>query len=256
MPGILLPILCYHHVGAKMEPMGHRGMWVSKSRFEEQIGYLSRAGYQCITLKDALTCLRGGTALRRKSVVLTFDDGYESFLQVAHPILRHFEFSATLFVVVGEVGGVSRWDRGSAAPLMDWSSIRELNRQGFEIGCHSFSHRRMGDLSEAEAIQELRTSRSILAEELGVPVMSFAYPYGAAHGAAARQVEEAGYRLACLTNRGNIHDREDCFHLKRVPVDESTDLRCFQRRLTRSYDYTCRFHRLMQKFGGRRRSAP
>ncbi len=243
----LLPILCYHHVGVSRDVGGHRRLWVSRERFGAQMAYLRQAGYRCLTLRDAWAYLRDGREAPPRTVVLTFDDGYRDFYQEAYPILSQYGFPATVFVVVQAVGGVSRWDEGPEAPLMSWQEIRELYREGMELGSHSMSHPRLTRIPLGAAKQELQKSRQLLEEQLAGAVESFAYPYGDCGPALEELVEETGYRLACSMVRGNLHTSHDLFRLKRVPVDEFTSLARFRRRLLPLYDYTCRLRRWWQR---------
>lgn len=244
---LLLPILCYHHVGVPREAEGHRRLWISRERFAAQMAYLSQAGYRCVTLRDALAYLRDGREAPPRTVVLTFDDGYHDFYQAAYPILSQYGFPATVFVVIRAVGRVSRWGEGPEALLMSWQEIQELHREGMEFGSHSLSHPRLTRIPLDAAEQELRKSRQVLEEQLGMAVHSFAYPYGDCDPSLERLVEETGYSLACSIVRGNLHAPHDRFRLKRVPVDEFTSMARFRRRLSPLYDYTCRLHRWWQK---------
>jgi peptidoglycan/xylan/chitin deacetylase (PgdA/CDA1 family) len=241
-----LPILSYHHLGAREESSGHRRLWISRERFEEQIAHLSRSGYRCVTLRDAAVHLRERRALRR-TVVLTFDDGYESFFEIAFPILLAYRFSATVFAVTGEVGGTSRWDRGSKTKLMDWPQLRELGQAGVEVASHTASHPRLTRLPAAAAKKEMEDSRDALEQRLGFAATTLAYPYGDWNDLVARWAEEARYRAACTIVRGNLHRPQGIYRLKRVPVDEFTGLERFRRRLSPIYDITCRVRRWARK---------
>ena len=249
----LLPILNYHHIGEKREPLGHRRLWTSMERFAEQLAYLAGAGYRCVTLRDAIPLLRGKGGDARRTVVLSFDDGYDNFYQHAYPLLMRHGFAATVFVVTREVGGASRWDEGYETSLMDWAKIKELHKHGVEIASHTVSHPRLTTVPIASAKQELLQSRLELEDRLGAAASSFAYPYGNQSPLMQKLVEEAGYRIACSIRRGNLHSPEEMFRLKRVPVDDFTSPRRFHRRLTPIYDLTCRWQRLYRAL--RRRKA-
>ena len=136
----LLPILYYHHVGERRESGRRRRLWISNERFAEQMSYLAREGYQCLTLRDGEAFLQGDERTRPRAVVLTFDDGYKDFHEFAYPLLRQYGFGATVFVVTGQVGGLSRWDAGSETPLMGWTELRDLAAHGIEIGSHTASN--------------------------------------------------------------------------------------------------------------------
>jgi peptidoglycan/xylan/chitin deacetylase (PgdA/CDA1 family) len=243
-----LPILCYHHVGGYKKSLGHQRLWISKERFTEQMSYLSQSGYHCLTLRDVAFRLRERRGVPR-AVVLTFDDAYKTFYEIAFPILCRYGFSATVFAVTGEVGGASRWDPGSEAELMSWSQLRELHQAGIEVGSHTVSHPRLTRMPVDVAKRQIEDSRDALEQELGGTVASFAYPYGDWNDVVAQLVQEARYRLACSIARGNLHRPQELYHLKRVPIHEFSQLNRFRRRLSPSYDLTCRLKKLRWRFG-------
>jgi peptidoglycan/xylan/chitin deacetylase (PgdA/CDA1 family) len=81
--------------------------------------------------------------------------------------------------------------------LLTWNQIRDLERRGFSIGCHGFSHRVLSSLSREEQEDEILLARARLTAE-GLSHFSFAYPFGSpksysweTRDAAIR----AGYRL-------------------------------------------------------------
>jgi peptidoglycan/xylan/chitin deacetylase (PgdA/CDA1 family) len=232
----------YHHVGIHTESLGHQRLWISPERFAEQMSYLSQSGYHCLTLRDVAVRLRESRRVPR-TVVLTFDDAYKTFYEIALPILRQYGFSATVFAVTGEVGGVSRWDSGPQAALMSWSELRELHQIGIEVGSHTVSHPRLTDLSLAAIRHEVKESRATLEDQLGVAANSFAYPFGMYNRLIERTIQDAGYETACSIVRGNLHSSGERYRLKRVPVDDFSHPSRFQRRLSPVYDLTCRFHR-------------
>ncbi|HUO64674.1 MAG TPA: polysaccharide deacetylase family protein, partial [Terriglobales bacterium] len=90
----LVPILVYHNMDA--QPKGR--LVQSASSFEQQMRYLKTEGYRTLTLAEFLEFTRLDRQLPKKSVVLTFDDGYKSFKQYAYPVLKELGFTATLFV--------------------------------------------------------------------------------------------------------------------------------------------------------------
>ena len=246
----LLPILYYHHVGERREPLGHLRLWTSQERFQQQMGYLARKGYRCLSLGDGGSLLEGRERIPRRVAVLTFDDGYANFYKFAYPVLRRHGFGATVFVVTDQVGGLSQWDPGSSAPLMNWDQLRELSRQGIEIGSHTETHARLTRLPAADAKRQLETSRRVLEQSLGVPVHTLAYPFGDWDTGVEELARQTGYRFACSITRGNRHAAAELYRLKRVPVDEFTGLFRLRRRLSSGYDFSCRLRRLGRRLRG------
>ena len=240
---MLLPILCYHHVGVPARGDGHRHLWLSRARFEAQMSYLAERGYHCLSLRDAGDYLKLRHKVPARTVALTFDDGYQDFYGEAYPLLRQYGFGATVFVVAEAVGGVSRWAGNPEFPLLGWEEIRRLNREGIEFGSHSLTHPRLTRIASRSAERELRGSREILENQLGTAICSFAYPYGAWDTKVEKLVRDAGYTFACSMLQGNLHGARQRYHLKRVAVDESTPIAQFPRMLSPLYDYTARWQR-------------
>lgn len=242
-----LPILIYHHVGERMEPGGHRRLWVSRERFASQVRCLVAAGYRLVTLREAKEVLAGRLAASERMAALTFDDGYRNFHRHSFPILREAGAGATVFVVTGEAGGSSRWDRGAESPLMGWEEIRELSGQGIEFGSHTRSHPRLTALEPGEAREEIFRSREELEDRLGAPVSSFAYPFGDFSEEVEAQARHAGYEAACTIVRGNRHSPRNLLRLKRVPVDEFTTPERLRWRLSPLYDLAWALKRRLRR---------
>jgi peptidoglycan/xylan/chitin deacetylase (PgdA/CDA1 family) len=251
---IFLPILCYHQVSDAAEAERNPRFRVRADLFAAHMGYLKKSGYRCLSLREAFAALRTSGANRRKTVVLTFDDGYQDFYDRAYPVLRQYGFSATIFPVVDSIGKNSGWDHCLGNPLMGWETIDDLHRCGIEFGSHSMTHPFLTKIPVEAARQELVRSKQVLEDRLGTRVCSFAYPYGDKNPATERLVEEAGYSYACSTVHGNVHDWRELLRLKRVFMSGSTSMPRFRRRLSRLYEVRCRLHNLRRKFGRRRDS--
>ena len=175
-----VPVLCYHHVGAKA-----KGSWplltLSPAVFEEQMRWLADRGYAGISASDWLAWLERGAPLPEKPVVLTFDDAYSDLVQTALPILREHRFRATLFPVSQYIGGASTWDAGlgyPSRPLMSETEILHAMQGGITIGSHTRTHRNLRQLADAELKTELELSRTELIRLTGDSVRTLAYPFG------------------------------------------------------------------------------
>jgi peptidoglycan/xylan/chitin deacetylase (PgdA/CDA1 family) len=139
--------------------------------------YLKSNGYRVISLRDFLEFSRLGRQLPRRAVVLTFDDGYRSFRQYAHPVLKALGFTATLFVYTDYVG--------AGRNALSWPDLKALADEGFDIEAHSKTH---GDLRRAtgepdaqyrKRMQaELAQPQELFQKHLGRRIDVIAYPYG------------------------------------------------------------------------------
>lgn len=170
-----LPVLMYHYIRTvsdrQTDPVGFN-LSVTQPDFTAQVNYLVTHGYSAITPTDLSEALHDGRSLPAKSVLLTFDDGYEDFYGVAFPILRRYNLKATLFVVTNFI---SRRD----GRYITWEQLRELDNSGLiTIGAHTRYHSDLTQVSSARAELEIRGSRDALEKFLGHPVTAFAYPGG------------------------------------------------------------------------------
>lgn len=92
---VQLPILMYHHVSEE----DGVGDIIGAERFASHIDALCAQGYTAISFQDAKRYVENGTDLPDKPVLITFDDGYESNLTLAAPILEKYGMKATVFTV-------------------------------------------------------------------------------------------------------------------------------------------------------------
>jgi peptidoglycan/xylan/chitin deacetylase (PgdA/CDA1 family) len=200
----------YHRLTAR--PDDHPYSLVS-DRFHRQLRLLSALGYRSVSPVDIARAVRSGTSLPRRSVAITFDDGYRDTLTLALPILQEFGFTAACYVVADRVGGVSDWT--DPAPLMNWSEIGEWLGAGMEIGSHSVTHRDLTEVSAADLRFEVASSQARLEDRLGRSVPTFAYPFNRFGRRELDVVAAAGYEAAC--GGSDIHD--SLFALTRVRAD-------------------------------------
>lgn len=216
-------ILMYHRVTDIPKALDPLGLAMSPTQFEQQMSYLARKGYVCLTLADAVRYFRQGKKMPARSFVLTFDDGYQDVLLKACPILEKFGFTATVFLVAGRMGSLSNWrgqDEARAGLLLSQAEVRDLSLRGHIIGSHTLSHPSLNSLDELSAFEELRNSKALLQDQLGMQVDFFSYPYSQTSVRIEVLVEAAGYMAACAGNSGPW----SIFNMWRVPClrDDTT----------------------------------
>ena len=222
--GHSIPILTYHHT-EQAPPKGFamRSLWVSPSSFATQMYWLARLGYTGLAMSELMPYLRGEK--KGKVVGITLDDGYQSNLLYALPILKNLGFSATCYVVSGKLGQHNEWDQAlgmAQAALMDVEEMRTWVDAGMEVGSHTCSHADLNQLSLADARHELLQSKSALENFLQKPVTQFCYPYGHFSPEHESLVSQSGYVAATTTHRGRACATDRMTALPRVPVVRST----------------------------------
>lgn len=205
-----VPILLYHYV----EYVKDEGDTIRKSLdivpyiFEQEIKTLKDAGFSFITTKDLADALDGETVLPPKSVILTFDDGYRDFYTDVFPILKKYQVKAVAYIVPNFL------DRPNN--LTTWQ-LKEIAKSGLvEIGAHTMDHSYLAGLSLQRVKFEVEQSKKILEKNLGVKIVSFAYPYGAFDNQAIDVVKKAGFRSAVTTISGTYAMDINRFFLYRI----------------------------------------
>jgi peptidoglycan/xylan/chitin deacetylase (PgdA/CDA1 family) len=200
-------VLCYHRFEKRKatDPAKKNGdiYYISTDNFDKHMKFLKDNGYNGITMSTYVNYLEGRGELPEKPVVITIDDGYVSGYTGAFPILKKYSIPATYYVYT------VFFPRAKQALSVE--QVKEMAAAGEEIGCHSKTHpiltfkvKKVGEkkipMTDAEYLKFLReeiiTPRKVLQEELGLPIDTFAYPYGAYSSEVEAVVKEAGYRAA------------------------------------------------------------
>ena len=196
----LVPILCYHNLA----PQSKGRLVLGVKSFEEQMHYLKSQGYRVVSLKEFLEFTSLKKQLPRKSLVLTFDDGYRAFIQYAYPILKELGFTATLFVYTDYIG--------AGVTALSWADLKKLAAEGFDIEAHSKSHGNMRRAATESADEyakrlaaELNVPKDLFSKNLGYLPQSLAYPYGSQDDVVVQRTKERGYVAAFTVRRqGNL----------------------------------------------------
>src|SRR5436190_20469045 len=116
----------YHHLEEGNCPSPYA---VSIEQFSRQLDLIRRAGFHTLSFRELQALMARNRPRPRKALILTFDDGYQSFYELAVPALMSRGMSATVFVVAGKIGGFNSWETTSDFPrrsLMSEDSIREI----------------------------------------------------------------------------------------------------------------------------------
>jgi peptidoglycan/xylan/chitin deacetylase (PgdA/CDA1 family) len=222
----LVPILCYHNMGAQT-----RGrLLMSASAFDEQMRYLKREGYHVITLRQFLDFASLRQQLPRKTVVLTFDDGWKSFKEFAYPVLNELGFPATLFIYTDFIG---------ARIALSWPELKDLAQEGFDIEAHSKTHEDMRKKpSESEEDYnrrmqaELVTPLAIFQQRVGQSPKIIAYPYGSHDDGVLKRTREAGYIAALDVRRQGNPSFTPVLTIHRAQIYSEMTIDDFVRNLT------------------------
>jgi len=218
--GPRVPILMYHEVTPHPDPAFAR-YTVTARAFARQMRWLAAFNYRPVDMDTLLRARLGLERLPHRAVVITFDDGLQSCVDHAVPVLRRHGFTAVFYLVAGLMGGRTSWLRQELnleLPIMSWDAARGLAADGFQCGAHTLTHPRLAGLDPAQVRRELGTGRQRLEDELDAPVLHLAYPFGSFDAAVRREAEDAGYLTACSTRAGLSGPDDEALALHRVPI--------------------------------------
>jgi peptidoglycan/xylan/chitin deacetylase (PgdA/CDA1 family) len=212
-----LVYLMYHEIElpgralCQSEP-GYVRYIVTEADFRSHLNHLKQNGWQGMSVDRALS---SPTA---PGVVFTFDDGCETDLITAAPLLKEAGFGATFYITVGFLG-----KQGYLSP----SQVRELSDLGFDIGSHSMTHPYLSDLAMEALPQEIAVPKDRLEQMTGRAVGHFSCPGGRFDARVIQAVREAGYR-SMATSRAIANTAEtDPFSLGRVAIMRGTTIGAF-----------------------------
>ena len=217
-------ILMYHSIA-------ENGVFftVKPSEFERQMKYLSKNNFNVMSLGYFIDAFSKNKKIPRKTVVLTFDDGYLDNYENAFPVLKKYNFPATIFVATGFVGGKKNNSSNEPLSMMTWEQIREIADHGLlDVNPHTKNHSILTTVSYEGACKEINESRSDIELKLLKKCGLFAYPHGAYNESIKSFLKEKGFICAVSTQEGLIAKNSDLFCLRRNSIDRSVSMEIFK----------------------------
>ncbi len=223
-------VLMYHGVGHVARERDPHGMFVTAAAFRGQVEWLLEHDFRPLSETGFLGAL-DGQPVPRRSVVITFDDGYLGVGEYAAPILRDLGVPSILFVPSRLIGGMTDWlAPADRHPLMSADELRTLGSAGMAVGAHGLDHRDLSGMDAGGLTQHTAEARRELEAALGAQVRTFAYPFGCHDAAARRAVRDAGYAAAFA-----VHDGAGRFAVTRTDVNATDTPRTFRVKLLPVY---------------------
>lgn len=211
---IKVPILVYHSVRPYYagESEYVKSFGVEPKNFEKEMEYLASQKYDVISFDALADNLLNGSPLPPKPAVITLDDGWRNQYVYAFPILKKYNFTATLFIFTNAIGQKN---------FLSWNELREMDKAGMSIGGHTKSHPYLFTIHDKNILrEEIIASKIITEEHLGKKINIFAYPFGHYSDDSIAVVKEAGYRAARSAFKGSSHAPKDIFTLKSIQVPD------------------------------------
>ncbi|MCE9686105.1 polysaccharide deacetylase family protein [Shewanella sp. AS16] len=207
-------ILQYHHVS----DTSPKSTSVTPAQFRAQMQYLADGGFKVLPLKELVSAIKANKPLPPLAVAISFDDGYRSIADTAHPILKEYGFPYTLFVSVEPI-------RRGFSEMMSWQELRRLAREGADIANHSWGHehliRRLDKETRTQWLARVRanilSTEAEITKATGQDLKMLAYPYGEYNTEIQRMLEELGF-VAFGQQSGAAGSHSQLTALPRFPV--------------------------------------
>ncbi|HYM75132.1 MAG TPA: polysaccharide deacetylase family protein [Candidatus Dormibacteraeota bacterium] len=200
--------LMYHELALPGRPVCHREPGYTRyvvpaSDFRNQMSRLATEGWRAVNVGKALQSFDG------RSVCVTFDDGCETDLLAAVPVLKEFGFGATSYITVEFLGKPG---------YLSHAQVRDLTALGIEIGCHSLTHPYLTEIDDARLVEETAGAKDRLEQIAGVPVEHYSCPGGRWDRRVAEAVKRAKFLTMATSRTGVNFASTDRFALTRVAV--------------------------------------
>lgn len=211
-----IPILMYHSIDYEK---GNE-LRIPKDKFREQMKYLKDNGFTTISLDELYSHMVFGMELPDKPIVITLDDGYSDNYTNAYPVLKEFNFKATVFMITMEL-----YREG---PYLTIEQIKEMNTEGIDIEPHTVSHPHLAQLPYDKQLDEIKTSKETLEKVLGREVKYFAYPFGNFNNDTLKAVQDAGIKMALNMTGGIAKKQDGIYKLSRIYVSNNYNMDYFK----------------------------
>ncbi|MCE1171772.1 MAG: polysaccharide deacetylase family protein [Azovibrio sp.] len=245
----ILPILMYHHVSPNPGLVT-----LSPAAFREQMAWLARSGWHTPGARE-IEAFHQGQPLPRKSVVITFDDGYLDNWVHAQPVLAEFQLKALLFISTDWIGSgplrqgpqecpdhrsckarIAAGDRDGV--MLRWAEVEAMAAAGtFEFHSHSHTHTRWdrqlppGSARQEALAADLARSREILIQRLGSCSRHLCWPQGYYDPDYVATAQSQGFDHLYTTERRLNAADQPPLRLGRISTKEREDSGWLKRRL-------------------------
>lgn len=216
-----LAICMYHYVYDKDNPPKEKlnSNFIEVHDLEEELQYLTENNYYFPTWEEVEKFVGGDYLLPEKSVVLTFDDGAYSFLNLGVPLFEKYKIPVTSFLI-GNIDGKKKVKKYASEYMTFQSHSYNMHRGGGNIGHGGI----FPVMNHDDAVADLQKSI-----EIGGNGDAFAYPYGDYNDSCVQAVKDAGFKCAVTTEYGRAKPGDDPLLLPRIRMSMGQSLESFKK---------------------------
>ncbi|MFH1395603.1 MAG: polysaccharide deacetylase family protein [Candidatus Omnitrophota bacterium] len=210
-PKKVTPILMYHAINNG----GRSTLNVAPLNFSRQMKFLHDNNFNVISLDELTANIQKGIRFLPKTVVITFDDGFEDNYINAFPVLSKYKMPAEIFLITNYIGKHERY--------LNWDQVRLMSENGINFGGHTRNDIYLPSIvnDDKQLWDEIYGAKTDIENNISQEAAYFCYPVGGFNEKIKNVVKKAGYKGACATNRGFDKTNKDVYELNRVKITNS-----------------------------------
>ena len=258
-----LPVLMYHHLAPSNAPdwiFSENEAVLSIEQFQHQMQLLYELDYKTLSLQELQNYLTTDKKIPERSVVITFDDGYESNYHYAYPILKEHDHHSILFIIVSRIEEADRAEKKenfdyTELTYLSWTQLQKMHESGLmEIQNHSYDGHHMVEVNdfgeerpalvtekwlpeenrretETEYFDRLKNdfekSQKIIAEKIGEKPVAYAYPYGWKSETMLQALTSKELEMGFGIESEMVQPGDNIWNIKRINVSPGWKLQDF-----------------------------
>jgi peptidoglycan/xylan/chitin deacetylase (PgdA/CDA1 family) len=198
-----VPIVMYHSITEKSDNIYQ----ISAKDFDSQLKYLKDNGYTTLTLEQYYELMRKPDNSIKKPILITFDDGWLDNYTIALPILKKYDFKATIFIPSSFVDNPGR---------VSTEQVRKLIAEGIDIAIHGLNHERMQDYNYYEQYEIIKEAKEKLGKIANKKIDYYAYAYGSFDINTISICERLGFKIGFSSLEGISTNIDNPYAVKRI----------------------------------------
>ena len=224
----VVPVLAYHKIVASGIEFENNTL-IAEDTFDSQMKYLHDNGFTTLTMDEFYDWYTGKIEVPKKSVLITFDDGYYGVYHLAYPILKKYDLAGTIFCIGRNIKDKTPDydpDKDDADHYIGTDVIEKVRKEypKFEFQSHTFNmHNRIKGEKPAESFsyeQIMDDCREMEQFEMNY----LAYPWGTYSETMQKALKDSGYKIAFYSYRS-----DDPYAVNRVKISGLTSMEEFAR---------------------------
>ena len=217
-----LPVLMYHYFyDSENGGSAKNDNSIDIHAFEEGLKYLTENNYYFPTWDEVKNFVEGKSCLPKNSIVITVDDGDESFFNLAVPVIEKYDVKVTAFVVTSWLSDKTVLNKYNKSKIIFQSHSNDMHKSGSN-GNGAFL-----TMSHDDALADVKTAKDFIG---GATV--FSYPFGQYSDACEKVLKEAGYDLAFTENYSRVRPGDDAYALGRIKIEKGLSIDSFIKRVS------------------------